>query len=74
MALNFIKKVFSFGRNKEEAPAPEPAEETSARPAGEEPVTDDAAATGRAFPTRRRDAVHTGSSGWKRRRIPGTGG
>ncbi|VVT34667.1 signal recognition particle-docking protein FtsY [Hoeflea sp. EC-HK425] len=50
MALNFIKKVFSFGRNKEEAPAPEPAEETSAQPAGEEPVTDDAAATGRAFP------------------------
>ncbi|GAB5462539.1 signal recognition particle-docking protein FtsY [Hoeflea alexandrii] len=50
MALNFIKKVFSFGRNKEEAPAPEPAEETSARPAGEAPVTDDAAATGQAFP------------------------
>ena len=50
MALNFIKKVFSFGRNKEEAPAPEPAEETSAQPAGEAPVTDDAAAAGQAFP------------------------
>jgi fused signal recognition particle receptor len=50
MALNFIKKVFSFGRNKEEAPAPEPAEEPSAQPAGEAPVTDDAAATGQAFP------------------------
>jgi fused signal recognition particle receptor len=50
MALNFIKKVFSFGRNKEEAPAPEPAEETSAQPAGEAPVTDEAAAAGQAFP------------------------
>jgi fused signal recognition particle receptor len=50
MALNFIKKVFSFGRNKEDAPAPEPAEETSAQPAGEAPVTDDAAAAGQAFP------------------------
>jgi len=50
MALNFIKKVFSFGRNKEEAPAPEPAEETSAQPADQAPVTDDAAAAGQAFP------------------------
>ncbi|PHR17730.1 MAG: signal recognition particle-docking protein FtsY [Hoeflea sp.] len=52
MAFNFIKKVFSFGKDKEDAPAPDAAVETeapAAEPAAPASSTGDAA-PGQAFP------------------------
>ena len=40
MALNFIKKVFSFGRNKEDAPAPDAEDRTGPRETDADAATD----------------------------------
>ncbi len=50
MAFNFIKKVFSFGKDKEDAPQPETVEQTSPEPAVEAPLATDTAAPEQAFP------------------------
>ncbi|MEM5470702.1 signal recognition particle-docking protein FtsY [Hoeflea sp. AS60] len=51
MAFNFIKKVFSFGKDKEDAPQPKTVDQTSPEQAVGAPFAADAATSEQAFPS-----------------------